>query len=229
MVVEEEDMEAETEDMDREEEEVVVMEEDHETQAVITVEKKDISLETVINQGKRETEDVTTVEKKDIEHRTVLLEDQEEEVAVEEVEEEEEETTLMLPASNAVKLDTCLGTVINREAKPVTSVENRDIWLLTVLMLLNSLPMTSVISVGQPNTNWLNVTNTTLSPMTTPFPSQNVTSATKRDTWLGTVLRTRMEPTQREEEPVMDVEIQDTSFGTVLKPTTRVLMSDCHC
>ena len=215
MEVEEEDTEAETEDTEEE-----AMDEDLETQDVITVEKKDISLETVINQDKRETEDVTTAEKKDIEHRTALLEDQE----VEEV--EEEETTLMPPASNVVKLDTCLGTVINREAKHVTSVENRDIWLPTVLMLLNNLPMTFVISVGQMNTNWLNVTNTTLSLTTTPFPSQNVTSVTKKDTWPGTVLRTRMEPTQREVERVMDVETLDTSFETVLKPTTRIRMSN---
>jgi len=208
-VVEEEE-EEEVEDtatgMEDTEEEV---EEDtgRETLDVTTVEKKDTSLETVRSQGRRDQEDASTVEKKAIGLLTVLRE----EAVVEAEEVEEEEATTIVPrASSVVRPDTCLGIVTNREASRAISVENKDTWQPTAQMQEKPL-RTSATSVVQPNTNWPSVTRVR---KWTAFPSRSVLSATKKDTWPGTALRSRMDPHPEVEEPAMDVATQATLSGT---------------
>jgi hypothetical protein len=149
-------------------------------------------------------------------------------VEVEEDTEEEgmEDDPLEMPlASNVVKLDTCHGiAMLKEEAKHVTNAENKDTSQQTVLTQENQLEeTTSATNVAPMNTNCLSVTS--LTPMTTlTFPSQSVMSATLLDTWQGTVLKTRMECTLKE-EPVMGVETQDTSFEIVLKEETKQVMT----
>jgi hypothetical protein len=74
--------------------------------AATTVEKKDISQETVPNHDRREAEAATTVVKKDIEQLIALPVEVVEEAVVAEM------ATLMPLASSVVKLATCHGTAM---------------------------------------------------------------------------------------------------------------------
>ena len=190
-----------------------------ETLDVSTVEKKAISQGNVLNQDRKGAEDALTAEKKVIEQLNVLKD------LVKAVETTEGEVIAMLPASNVVKLDTCLGTAINREASLAINAENRDISQPTVLMLLRKL-LIFVTNVVQVNTSWLNVTNSIpMTTLTSPLPSAS--SATKRVIWQGTALRTRMACILRV-GLVMDVVTLDTLSETVLKPRMQAMMTNCH-
>lgn len=220
-----------TEDRETEEEEVMVEVEetsgDRETPDASTAEKKVISHATAPNLDRNDPEDAITAGKKDIERPNALREEVEvvEEEADEDVTMMEVATTLMPRASSVGRSDTCRGTAIKQEERPVTSVGSRDISQPTARMLRTN-PTTSATSADQPSTSWPTA-RSSMATVRMICPSPSASSATRKDTWRGTVHRTRMEQVVNEEgdEPVTDAETPDTLSETVPKPTKQELTS----